>query len=158
MVFLDFADHCITQGTARRISQDEALSILQANQKDGLVLMPSNSKKAQFVCSCCPDCCGPLSGLRMAERPADRASSSYRAAVDQDLCAACGDCAELCPMGAIDATDEFARIDEIRCIGCGVCVARCSTSAMQLRVKESSATPPDSLDDLYEEYERIADT
>ena len=78
MAFLDWADHAVEQGVGRPISREEALEALAASQREGLVLMPSNSKEAQFVCSCCPDCCGVLTGLRRSERPADRARSSRR--------------------------------------------------------------------------------
>lgn len=40
----------------RQINRDEAKSIINENQKEGLVLQPSNSKEAEFICSCC-GCC-----------------------------------------------------------------------------------------------------
>ena len=40
----------------RVIDRNEALEIIDLNQRDGLVLQPSNTQKAEFICSCC-GCC-----------------------------------------------------------------------------------------------------
>ena len=60
------------------------------------------------------------------------ASSGYVAVVDTDLCAGCGECAEVCQFGAIVVDDGFAEIDVAACMGCGVCVAHCSQEAIEL--------------------------
>jgi heterodisulfide reductase subunit A-like polyferredoxin len=59
-------------------------------------------------------------------------SSGYVAQVDEDLCAACGTCAEFCQFAAISVDDGFARIDVAACMGCGVCVAHCPQEAITL--------------------------
>jgi heterodisulfide reductase subunit A-like polyferredoxin len=61
------------------------------------------------------------------------ASSGYVAAVDTELCAGCGSCAETCQFGAISLDDGFARIDASACMGCGVCVAHCPQEAISLQ-------------------------
>ena len=155
MAFLDWADHAVEQGVGRPISREEALEALAASQREGLVLMPSNSKEAQFVCSCCPDCCGVLTGLRRSERPADRARSSYRAVVDGEACIACGSCEEMCPLDAIHVEAGSAVVDYDRCIGCGVCVARCAPGAVSLERRPHTVEPPDTMDDLYELYDTM---
>ena len=155
MMFRDWADHYIAIGAGRPISEEEAIEILEHNQKEGLVLMPSNSQEAQFVCSCCPDCCGGLRTLRSLERPAERALTKYQAAVTSDLCIACDACVEMCPMDAISTESGTAVIDEARCIGCGVCVTQCESEAIHLRPTGKKLDTPKSLDDLYETYYRI---
>jgi electron transport complex protein RnfB len=47
-------------GIGREVLRDEALLIIGQNQKEGLVLQPSNTEKADFICSCCGCCCGML--------------------------------------------------------------------------------------------------
>ena len=153
MAFLDFAEHTIEQGTARRITRDEALEALETSQREGLVLMPSNSKEPQFVCSCCSDCCGVLWGLKHSKRPADAAESNYRASVVAETCTACGSCEEMCPMEAIATDAGTAVVDENRCIGCGVCVLQCETDSISLVRKPEVRTPPDTFDDLYKLYD-----
>ena len=43
----------LLSGAGREISRAEAMSIIDQNQKQGLVLQPSNTEKAEFICSCC---------------------------------------------------------------------------------------------------------
>lgn len=40
-------------------------------------------------------------------------------------CLGCGDCAAVCPTGAICLEDGVARINRDRCIGCGACARAC---------------------------------
>jgi heterodisulfide reductase subunit A-like polyferredoxin len=60
------------------------------------------------------------------------ASSGYVAQVDEDLCAACGTCADVCQFGAISLDDGYARVDDAACMGCGVCVSQCPQEAISL--------------------------
>jgi heterodisulfide reductase subunit A-like polyferredoxin len=60
------------------------------------------------------------------------ASSGYVAVVDEDLCAGCGTCADVCQFAAISVDDGFAAIDAAACMGCGVCVAHCPQEAISL--------------------------
>jgi ferredoxin len=69
------------------------------------------------------------------------ASSGYVAQVDEDLCAACGTCADSCQFAAISLDDGFARIDASACMGCGVCVAHCPQEAISLRCDPVKGEP-----------------
>jgi heterodisulfide reductase subunit A-like polyferredoxin len=60
------------------------------------------------------------------------ASSGYVAQVDDDLCAGCGECTDVCQFAAIAVEDGFARINAAACMGCGVCVAHCAQEAISL--------------------------
>jgi ferredoxin len=52
-------------------------------------------------------------------------------AVD-DRCIHCGDCAKVCPMGAVDANDS-AAIDPVKCITCCACIKCCSQGARSMK-------------------------
>ena len=53
-------------------------------------------------------------------------SSNYVAQVDPELCVACGNRWDRCPMNATAVGEEdIAVVDEKRCIGCGVCTPTC---------------------------------
>ena len=69
------------------------------------------------------------------------ASSGYIGQVDEDLCAACGSCADACQFAAISVDDGFARIDASACMGCGVCVSRCPQEAIDL-IREPAKGEP----------------
>lgn len=80
------AGMALRSGTGRQISRDEALSIIEHNQKQGLVLQPSNTQKAEFICSCCGCCCGMLGLHKILPKPLDFWASNFYAAVDRDTC------------------------------------------------------------------------
>jgi len=54
------------------------------------------------------------------------------AVVDEELCAGCKICVDLCPYTAISFDEEkkVSRINEAVCKGCGVCVAACPSGAI----------------------------
>ena len=125
-------------GIGRSISQEEALEILNKGIETGLVLQPSNSQKPSVICMCCGCCCLVLKNLNKLDEPAKVACTNYYATVNEDDCTGCGNCEDICQMGAITVEDESAAVSLARCIGCGLCVARCEFDAITLLEKEES--------------------
>ena len=138
-------------GNGRTIDRSEALTIIRANQKDGLVLQPSNTEESAFICSCCGCCCGMLQLHRSLPRPADFWSSNFFAVVDPSLCNGCGICQRRCQVDAVVVTrpKEPARVDAARCLGCGQCVNACPQQAIALCKKPHQNTPPATREDLH---------
>jgi electron transport complex protein RnfB len=154
----DFADMYTRNGFGRPIDVKEALEILAQNEKEGLVLMPSNSQESMFVCSCCKCCCGALELTSLLAKPAEFVKNNYHAVLEADKCVGCGKCGKKCKTEAIamlpveDSKKVNATgIDMDRCIGCGVCVASCKSGALTLAKKEIQTAPPKDMDTLYEE-------
>ncbi len=52
------------------------------------------------------------------------------ALIDQDVCTACGACAEVCRFDAITPGNDFYAVDPISCEGCGYCPRVCPTEAI----------------------------
>jgi Na+-translocating ferredoxin:NAD+ oxidoreductase subunit B len=135
-MFGSHAQFYVEKGMARFVTQEEALRVVDRCDEAGLVPQPFNAQDPGGFCNCCGDCCGQLRALRMHPKPAELVASSYYAAVDPELCAACGTCLERCQMAAITTdADDIASVDRDRCIGCGLCVTTCPSEAMQLHVK-----------------------
>ena len=48
-------------------------------------------------------------------------------------CLGFGDCAKVCPNGAISIVKGLARVDKSKCIGCGLCVKACPNQLIVIR-------------------------
>ncbi len=144
------AQATLRSGIGREITLDEAMSILEQNQKQGLVLQPSNTEKAEFICSCCGCCCGMLGMHKNLPKPVDFWASNFYAVVDTDACDGCGNCEKRCQVGAasVSAKKKQSSVDLNRCIGCGVCVPTCPTKAISLQKKPTEVIPPQTKEDL----------
>jgi Na+-translocating ferredoxin:NAD+ oxidoreductase subunit B len=147
----DLAHMFLDNGIGRMIARDEALSILEQNQKEGMVLQPSNTKKADFICSCCGCCCGMLEFQKRIPKPIDYWASNYYAKVDA-TCEGCGVCETRCQVGAVRVSTEemTANIDLDRCIGCGLCVTSCPNHSIELVKKPIETMPPQSREELFD--------
>ena len=150
MAFQDFADLMGRSEWGRPISKEQALEIAAKNEEEGLVLQPANEQEAQFICSCCGDCCGILRMAKAMPRPAEFVATNYYAQVKVDLCNGCSSCVDRCQMGAITLQDVIAAITLDRCIGCGLCVSTCAAQAIQLLKKPKELVPPKDMEALFE--------
>lgn len=150
MVFRDYADTVLREGWGRALSTEEALELAELNQREGLIMRPSNEKEPQFLCACCGDCCGLVGVVKAMKRPADFVATNFRAEVISDACTGCGACARICPMEAIELNSRVAKVLAGRCIGCGVCVGACRFRAVVLERLDSVSEPPRNTEELME--------
>jgi NAD-dependent dihydropyrimidine dehydrogenase PreA subunit len=146
------AQTVLLSGNGREIAREEAMSIIEKNQKQGLVLQPSNTERAEFICSCCGCCCGMLNAHKTIPKPLDFWASNFQALVDMKSCEGCGVCEKRCQVYAVRVSEkkQHALVDLNRCIGCGVCVAGCPTNSISLLKKPTVIKPPQTREDLYE--------
>ena len=62
------------------------------------------------------------------------AVEAITAVVDEELCKMCGQCADVCPFGAIRwQKKQVAHVTSAACAGCGTCAAECKFGAIQMR-------------------------
>lgn len=130
---------------SRKISQQEALDLLQAEHERGHVhtayFKDACDNKFYAICNCCPCCCGGLIAMMKNDVPMV-ASSGYVAEIDEELCIACGECEEACPFGAI-STNGTSEVSWEKCMGCGVCEGKCEVDAVELVLDERKGVPMD---------------
>jgi len=149
MQFGTAARFVIGNGSGRRITNEEALAILDRAEEAGFVLQPQNAQSPTFICCCCRDCCHALKIMKMHPRPAELLISSYYTTVDTSLCTGCALCVDRCAMEAISMVDDVAVVNLDRCIGCGVCTTTCPTEALRLHKKDRLHVPPKNQGELY---------
>jgi NAD-dependent dihydropyrimidine dehydrogenase PreA subunit len=153
----EFAEIFLERGIAKRISKEEASSILALTEDLGLVHQLNNSESEgyQFLCNCCSCCCSILRGMTVLGKKGITAKSRYVSSVDSELCDGCGICATRCQFGAMNLVDAMAVVDKEKCFGCGLCASKCPTSAIQLIQVRS---PEHITDHLEKAPSRLVDT
>jgi len=138
----------------RVLTHDEALRTLQRAADAGLVHCVSNTREdVYYVCNCCTCSCAILRGMSEMGIANVVAKSAFVNTVEEDLCVACGACADACPFHAIEL-DGTARVIDLRCTGCGVCISACPEGALSLVRRADAVEPP--LDDHAWGEDRLA--
>jgi ferredoxin len=138
----------------RKISQQEAIKVLEGSHKRGDVHCAYFKKELgnslYCICNCCSCCC---MGIKMWNLVGGLypflAPSGYVAEVGED-CNGCGKCADnVCRFNAIsfDQKTERPVINMGKCMGCGVCEDVCPVEAISLRREPLKGEPLD-LDEL----------
>lgn len=153
LMFDEWADYYVSNVEGRYIERAEVMGILAQADAANLVLQPSNSQHASFICCCCRCCCGVLRSLRLQRKPAEMVASSFIARLDAETCEGCLICLDRCPMKALrsagdrqDSVGDRVKLKVDRCIGCGLCVTTCPSEALSLERKpdrEQAAIPAD---------------
>ncbi len=136
------AKYLSERGMGRLIQQEEARDVLRRARDAGLVHMTTNTRdKIEFICNCCPCCCGLLGTVTRLGGAASAIASNFQSTVDVDTCTGCGLCEDSCPVKAI-TVDGMASVDLTQCIGCGVCVSQCPDEALKLVRRAETREPP----------------
>lgn len=127
----------------RKISQDEAVNILKAEDDRGHLhtawFKESLGGRFYAICNCCGCCCAAMRG-HFANVPLI-ASSGYISEVNEE-CNGCEECVEYCHFGAIRVEDR-ALINYEKCMGCGVCEPKCPVDAISLKRDPAKGEPLD---------------
>jgi len=146
------AQMVLASDVGREINREEAMAIIKQNQKEGLVLQPSNTKLPEFICSCCGCCCGMLTLHKNLPKPLDFWATNFHAVVDKNTCVGCGNCEESCQVGAVSVSEEdrYAVVNLDRCLGCGVCVSNCPTESISLARNSTEVIPPQTREELFD--------
>ncbi len=141
LVFGMGVDYDRRNGVGRIIDLQETLAIIKRADEAGLVLQPSNTKDALFICCCCGCCCQVLKSYKRHPKPVALVSTPFVAAHNAETCSGCGVCVERCQMEALQLETETISLNPDRCIGCGLCVSTCPTDSIRLVRKPDSEQP-----------------
>jgi ferredoxin len=126
------------------VTAEDAVEVLRAEHRRGHVhgayFKDIAGGRFFAICNCCSCCCIGIKSWSRFKIPIITAGG-YVARINEE-CTACGDCAEICPFGAI-AVEETAVVDEVACMGCGVCEGACEYGAVELVLEPSKGEPLD---------------
>jgi len=147
-MFGDWADYYVRSGRGRSVDHAEMRELLARADAANLVLQPSNSREAAFICCCCGCCCGVLGGLQRYPKPAEIVASSFSARLQPERCQGCWTCVKRCQMQALTEEGDHVALNVDRCIGCGLCVTTCPSGALALvrRLDSEQRQVPATLD------------
>ena len=122
-------------GGLEYLPKEEALAHMRECEEEGLchTVWSFVTPFIGGLCNCSlPGCMAMKTTL--THRTPIMFRAEYVAAVDEDECAGCGQCAKICPFDAFlpQKRKAKARVDRSKCYGCGICRITCVKSAIAL--------------------------
>jgi ferredoxin len=166
IMFGDMARFYLEENVAntRVITVNEALAIVDDNDRLGYVTTVGHSSEYSAICNC-PSChCGLMLAARISNKSGPKHGKqtferwgNYKCEKDDALCTDCGACVSRCPLRALSSSDDGAvTLEPGLCIGCGLCVTKCPTSALILTRKpqEELNLPEDAI--AFDVFDRMA--
>lgn len=128
---------------ARRITSEEAIKILEEEDKRGHVhhafFKDAMLQRFYAICNCCSCCCGAMKAMQNGIPML--APSGFVLEIEEEKCVGCGACISYCQFKALELNGKKARVVFEKCYGCGVCVDKCPQHAHKLVRSEEKGEP-----------------
>jgi ferredoxin len=150
------AEAMIRIGTARPITTEKAMHILEESKEAGLAQTGDNVQhKVAYICNCCGCCCGMIEAIRTFDIRNAIVTSNWINQVDRSKCKGCGKCVTACPVEAIEIVQEgngkkaqkWAVCDDTLCLGCGVCYLACKFGGITMKPRAQRVFTPETIFD-----------
>jgi NAD-dependent dihydropyrimidine dehydrogenase PreA subunit len=119
-----------------RVSPEEAIAQMESIEQEGAVhtIWTMMTPFIGAICNCQPGDCLGLRTLALDVQSMFRGEQV--ALVDEELCAGCGSCADVCQFQAITshsvASEDKALVNGELCYGCGLCRNACPDDALRM--------------------------
>ncbi len=148
----------------RKISQDDALSIVKEYRKTGHITQAffkvATGGGTGVICNCNPDSCISFKTTKVAKKfdphLSMNASSGYLVNLNTEDCDNCGTCATHCHFGALSIENDVLKYNSSKCIGCGLCIELCPKGNLSLYIGSEDNVPLD-IDIVKKEYSHKTD-
>lgn len=124
------ATNLVENGSARKLSYEEAIALIEEFDAKGCVHSTfhykNNADLDEFaICNCCSDCCINYGGYQKGTLSKIYTRSFYKPEViDISKCVGCNLCGKYCPTEATyyDKDKKELIFNYEKCVGCGQCV------------------------------------
>lgn len=138
LLFDDYGLKAIEEGSAKKISYDEAVSVIKMANEKGLIHLSlyRPDHKLYALCNCCHCCCHDLQLVLNHKKDYLMAHSDYVPIINYNNCTNCKTCLDRCIFNAIYNENNKIRIDFDKCYGCGLCATICSTYSIEMKLIE----------------------
>ena len=129
---------------ARKVTQEEALKLLDEWEEAGLIHQTRNvTDEVDYFCNCDRWHCNAVKLMLKQPNPSKVFNSGFEPKFDADACVACETCIDRCPPEALTmGDDDVPQIDLNRCFGCAVCASGCPSEAIEMVAKPDFEEPP----------------
>lgn len=136
---------------ARKISQEEALSIVKEFRKTGHITQAffkvATGGNTGVICNCKPETCISFKTTAVAEKfdptLSMNAASGYEVSINTWKCKNCGDCTQHCYPKALRLENNKLTYERLKCLGCGLCTELCENKALSLSRSIDGLVPLD---------------
>ena len=134
------ADNLVKNGSARKLTFEEAVALLEEFDEKGCVHTSFHYKndanlEAFAICNCCTDCCINYGDFKKGALSKVYTRSFYKPVmVDESACVGCDICGKYCPTAATyyDKTKKKLVFNYENCVGCGQCVTQCKFNVRKM--------------------------
>jgi ferredoxin len=131
------------QNNPRKISQEEAVNILKAEDDRGHIhtawFKDALGDRFYALCNCCKCCC---IGIKEHSNSVPMITSSGYVCEINKECNECGACVDYCQFGALSMNGK-AVVNMKACMGCGVCESKCPVEAINMKRDPARSDPLD---------------
>jgi Na+-translocating ferredoxin:NAD+ oxidoreductase RNF subunit RnfB len=158
LTFDSGAETLIKNGFAKRLSANEAMTLLEKCKSAGLAQIADNVQRGVgYICNCCGCCCGMFQAIKAFNIHNAVVSSNWLMQVEPARCKGCGACIKACPVEAIAlsridseaAAPPRAQCEETICLGCGVCQSACHFGAITMVPRAKRVFTPETTFDKF---------
>jgi len=143
----DAALEALDRGHGRRLTREEAVSLVRQADKAGLMHTADNNWRRRglhAICNCCACDCYPFRAAQELGSKGIWPRSRYVAVHDAERCNLCGACVRRCHFeafyhdGSVVDIDGRSKKDIVynpgRCWGCGLCANTCPSEAIAMEL------------------------
>jgi Pyruvate/2-oxoacid:ferredoxin oxidoreductase delta subunit len=152
--FDEVARYVIDKGLGKKITREKARELVRQAEDEGLVHFVDNAKgDIKHNCNCCGCACWNVGTIRRRKIPRDAIMEVYFTRItDLEECISCEQCADICPVKAVEMSDDRPVVDAQWCIGCGVCATKCPAEAIEMVLRDDfdGTLPAERFNDLQE--------